>query len=70
MQSRLFLQPQKHVRRAPTFSEREKLTHLLPRLSQAEKFPLLLEQLDKIHMAVVVESVDGQLRSYTKMKKE
>lgn len=43
---------------APTFSEWEKFTHLLPSLSEAKKLSLLLQQLDEINMAVVVKSID------------
>lgn len=48
-------------RHTPTFSEWEKFTHLLPRLSQTDELSLLLQQFDEIYVAVVVESIDGQL---------
>lgn len=48
-------------RHTPTFSEWEKFTHLLPRLSQTDELSLLLQQFDEIYVAVVVKSIDGQL---------
>lgn len=47
-----------------TFGEREELAHLLSGPAQSVQLPFLLQQLDQVHVTVVVEHVDRQLQRY------